>query len=358
MPVVTSYLVTLNGTGTEFPTLNVVSNIEEYLITGTVIATGNYALVPTGTPIQGTKFVFSYFGNLNITTNSKTFSIFGTNVTQNILNNPFKAECEYVNGSWLVLILPSMVGFSINPTNLPANIVATTNLQDGSVTHPKLANDAVETVNVKDLNITTNKLANTSVTTGKMATLSVDPTILANDAVTTIKVLDGNITNPKLNPGANNSVKVTNNSGVISDLSIGANQLLGNLGSGLVAVNTSNLLHGTYEVINIPVSFESGEQAMYNFYIPFAATVVNILYTVVKVVAGTDDGEVDFGFIGATHPTYTQTIPANAALGNSYSSGNLGPVISSTTSSFTWYLSTNKTTAGGKLIVSILLQRT
>jgi len=76
--------IPLNGTGTEIPALNVTDPFEKYVLTSTitVTATGNYAIVPTGTPQQGTTFIFKYKSSLEITTTTKTFYIFQQVITK------------------------------------------------------------------------------------------------------------------------------------------------------------------------------------------------------------------------------------------------------------------------------------
>ena len=52
--------ITLDGTSTEIPALNVIDTYDLYLIKGTAIAIGNYSLVPTGTPVTGLTYKFQY----------------------------------------------------------------------------------------------------------------------------------------------------------------------------------------------------------------------------------------------------------------------------------------------------------
>ena len=203
--------ITLDGTGTEIPTLNVTDPYEKYYILGnSIIATGNYAIVPTGTPQNGTTFIFKYRATLDITSNSKTFSIFGQSFTQNQLNSDLDIECYYSNSAWLVEIKPSFTSQIVETINIVAAAVGTNELANGSVTTPKLATNAVTTIKVTDLNITTQKLANLSVIDAKI-----------ND-VNGSKIVDNSVSNQKLAQMANLTIKgnISGSTANVSDIPV------------------------------------------------------------------------------------------------------------------------------------------
>ena len=199
--------ITLTGAGTEIPTLNVTDPYTSYLITGSATAIGNYAIVPTGTPQLGTTFLFTFNGILDITTNSKTFSLFGVNITQAQLAKSWEASCYYNGSSWDVdLKMDFAQSGIISSDNLTDLSVTTIKLANLAVTSTKIAADAVTTVKVLDSNITTPKIA--------------------DDAVTTIKILDNNVTTNKINPNAVTNARLAqmaaytikgNNTGALAD---------------------------------------------------------------------------------------------------------------------------------------------
>lgn len=203
--------ITLDGTGTEIPTLNVTDPYEKYYILGnSIIATGNYAIVPTGTPQNGTTFIFKYRATLDITSNSKTFSIFGQSFTQNQLNSDLDIECYYSNSAWLVEIKPSFTSQVVETINIVAAAIGTSEIANGSITTPKLATNAVTTIKVTDLNITTQKLANLAVTDAKV-----------ND-VNGSKIASNSIANSKFEQVADQTIKgnISGSTGNVADISI------------------------------------------------------------------------------------------------------------------------------------------
>jgi len=199
--------ITLDGTGTEIPALKVTVFNDAYLLTGAVTATGNYAIVPTGTPQFGTTYTFIYNATLDITTNGKTFSLFGTSITQAQLLKTWKADVMYNGASWEVRL---DMNFSqtgvISTANIADLAVTTAKIDNLAVTSGKLAADSVITSKILDLNVTTAKVNDLAITSGK----------LAADSVITAKILNNNVTNAKLAQMAANTLKM-NNTGVLAD---------------------------------------------------------------------------------------------------------------------------------------------
>lgn len=275
--------ISLNGTGTEIPTIDVLDAFEVYYITGTATAIGNYAIAPTGTPKLGTSFKFNYDGVLDITTNSTTFTLFGTTIVQQQLIKPWTAEVYYNGTSWDVLL---KMDFSAN------EIVITNNIQDLAVTTSKINNLAVTTAKIDNLAVTTGKIADLNVTTAKIDDLAVTTAKLDDDAVTTVKILDSNVTTAKVQDNAITNVKLAtmadqtlkgNISGGVaipSDISIGnlfsANAWLLNGNSGTtpgtnflgttdnvgLMFKSNNIQSGYIDRVNINTSF--GFQSMLN----------------------------------------------------------------------------------------------
>lgn len=197
--------ITLNGTGTEIPTLNISAGYDSYLITGTAIATGNYAIVATGVPQLGDKFVFEYNGTLDITTGSKTFSLFGLSITQAQLLKYWVATCLYNGSSWDVNLELSLT---------QSDVISSSNIGTGTIVNSNIANNTIDvSTKAVNLSVTTAKINNLAVTTGKIDNLAVTDAKLAADSVITSKILDSNVTNAKLADADAYSV-IGNNTGV------------------------------------------------------------------------------------------------------------------------------------------------
>lgn len=181
--------ITLDGTGTEIPTLSVSALYTSYLITGTVTATGNYAITATGTPQLGTRFLFDYEATLDITTNGTTFSLFGTSITQAQLLKTWTLEAVYNGTTWDTNLL---MDFSetqmVSTDNLTDLSVTTGKINNLAVTSTKLAADSVITSKILDLNVTTAKINDLAVTTGKINDLGVTTAKLAANSVTNTKL--------------------------------------------------------------------------------------------------------------------------------------------------------------------------
>jgi len=381
--------ILINGTGTEIPNLLTTDPYELYLIQGTAIAIGNYAIVPTGTPSLGLTYKFKYKASLDITTNSKTFSLFGTSITQEQLNKNWSAECYYNGTSWdIVLDMDFSESGIISSSNLQANIINSTALANGSVTTPKLANlavtdaklasdavitskildanvttakiadDAITTIKVLDANITTPKINDLAITTNKINTGAVTNAKVASNAIDTANIITNAVTNSKLALGTPSSVKIIDAAGNVQDLPLAVDELpIGN-GTTVVPISVNSISQGIgqrcFETVNI--SFESGEQALNRVYLP-KCYIEQIIFQVTKDLSGTDDGVV------ATYVNASATTPPNITYpaGSTIPSTNsliysVHPTITSPTGG--WIeLRTSKTTPGGKLIASIVYVR-
>lgn len=228
--------IPLNGTGTEIPTLNITDNYAEYWISGTVIATGNYGIVPTGTPQNGTTFIFNYIAVVDITTHSKTFSIFGQSLTQNQLLYPLLIKCNYNGSSWEVGVYGS----------LEDQIIEAINIVDGAVGSTELA----------DLSVTDNKYANLSIATGKVKALAItDPKIndvngsklVAASVVGSAKLTDTTVTFVKLQNVTSDRLlgRDTAGSGVTEELTVGG---------GLAFTGSTGIMIDTGGVSNVKLA--------------------------------------------------------------------------------------------------------
>jgi len=197
----------LDGTGVEIPALAENDGYSSYLLTGTAITIGNYAIVPTGTPQLGTTYNFEYNGTLDITTNGTTFQLFGNAITQAQLLKKWTATCIYNGASWDVEILLGLNQTDvISSANIGA-VITNSNIINGSI---NLGTKGIA------LSLDTAKIAALAVTTAKIDNLAVDSTKLAADSVITSKILDANVTNAKLATMADQTMKANISGGVAS----------------------------------------------------------------------------------------------------------------------------------------------
>lgn len=96
---------TLDGSGTEIDNFDVEDVYEQYIVNGTAIAIGNYNISIVGTPTKNDTFIVKWNGYLDITTNSATFAILGTALTQNDLSQDSLIICNFNGTTWKVIVL-------------------------------------------------------------------------------------------------------------------------------------------------------------------------------------------------------------------------------------------------------------
>lgn len=348
-------VITLDGTGTEIPTLNITDPYDIYEIGGSAIATGNYALVATGTPQVGTTFVFEYYGTLDITTNSKTFSIFGVSLTQNQLNNKLEIACRYDGSAWKVKIVGSLDQDIIESSNLAPDAVDTNAIEDGSITESKLANLSVSTGKVQNSAITTAKINNLAVTDGKIN--DVNGSKIVNASIATAKYQDDSVTNDKLATMTNSSIKFGNSTGTPGDLALGADEIAMGNGSTITAVNKSTFHAGEYFFLSVLMSFENDEQGQtFTHQIPFNFIIDAYTAIIAKDIENSNNGTItiaiDSGTIGSGLFTATAGTSAGDTTYVPVSTSNTG------TTNQEIQISSNKVTAGGKVNIIITGRRT
>ena len=292
--------IPLNGTGTEIPTLNVTDNYNSYIISGTATAIGNYAIVPTGVPQTWTTFIFEYEAILDITTNSKTFQIFGVSLNQTQLNSKLQITCYYNGSAWKVKIIGSLDQAFITSSNFSNNSLPVAAIPDDSITLAKLAD------------------------------------------------------------GTPSTIIYTNAVGSVGSLLIGANELpIGNpLGTDVTVINKSDLLAGKYFIIYGEVSWEAGEQNIHRFWIPtgMSMELEQINFMTFKAIASTDDAYMQV-------KRNSTEIYASSVLYSAGSAANLQTTITflpheSFSGGNTFNLIPSKTTPGGKAKFSAIFQIT
>lgn len=121
--------------------------------------------------------------------------------------------------------------------------------------------------------------------------------------------------------------------------------------SGASLLNVSDSLTWT-----IPVSFETGEQCNNTTIIPSKCTITGISATVKKALSNTDAGTITAKINGVAVTTGVITIPLSSALNTTVAVTPSAANIATTGQTLT--LLTEKTTAGGKAIVTVTYTRT
>lgn len=287
--------IVLDGTGTEIPALNVTDPYEKYIISGAVTATGNYAIVPTGTPQLGTTYIFEYEATLDITTNGTTFSLFGQSLNQAQLLSKLLIECRYNGSAWVIKPLPSATSAFITSANFSTGAIPTA------------------------------AIANDSVTDAKLATMTVS------------------------------SLKYGNATGDPGNLALGSDQVAVGNGTTIVARDVADLVTGQRGMINFEVGFLA-TSSVYKIYFPITllTTHINaISLQVCEIMAGTDNGSLTVETSAGVISNFNGlAITASAVPGTQFAPG--APADNYDLSSNCWIkVTTSKTTAGGKLIVAV-----
>ncbi len=126
---------------------------------------------------------------------------------------------------------------------------------------------------------------------------------------------------------------------------------------GAAQVTTAKLATElTYEVIHVPVSFEANEVGDVKVLMPYACSVTNTYSSVSKTIAATDDGTITFkNNAGTTMTGATITVAASSTVGTADT--GLATANNTFTAGQVMTLTTAKTTAGGRCVVSIQLVR-
>ena len=180
-----------------------------------------------------------------------------------------------------------------------------------------------------------------------LANLSVEASALANDSVTTAKVVDEAITHAKYQQIADERILGNVSGGLASPTALTKGDLL-----TLLGIITPK------QAVVVPVSFESGEQCENTFTVGFPCTLAATYVSgyVTLALAATDDGIVTIKKNGVAISSGTITFAASSALNSAgvigaFSAENFvaGDEIS---------LSCAKTTAGGKVLISLPLTLT
>lgn len=109
--------------------------------------------------------------------------------------------------------------------------------------------------------------------------------------------------------------------------------------------------NGEKGIVSVPMSFETGELGAYRVYFPFAARIDSIKSGVVKAMADTDNGTITGANATGASTGGVITHDASDAIGTREVAT---PTTNNEVSSGSYYqLTSAKTTAGGKAIVTL-----
>mgnify|MGYP001053218388 CR=1 FL=1 len=251
-----------------------------------------------------------------------------------------------------------------------ADAVIEAKIQNGAVTADKIGTDAVIEAKIQNGAVTENKIGAAAVTAGKIAA----------DAVITAKILDANVTADKIAAGAVTAVKL--NADVAGDglaLNGGTNALEITVDDSTIetdsdilrvkglGIDTAQIAAGAVTVAKIetsilkgvrdfPVSFETDETTTLKVYFPYKVTINKIRAFATKAIAGTDDATITCGNETGASTAGVITFTASDALATEKA---VEPSDNNVVAAGEYYyLTTAKTTPGGKALVSLEYTRT
>lgn len=307
-----SYKITAAG-GTVPMALS--DNADGYIVSasgGSVTLLADMIFSVTGTPKGGDTIKVIYNGGVTLSGHALTFGAVTLTAAQAL--TPLIIEAVYDGSSWGVKVLqdtnPSLSDAYLNGEYLISQSVPNAALMDETITLDKLA--AVTGAEI----LMGSGTGVTSVPLSVDITVNVDGEVaIANGAITTVKIDDNAVTVDKIS----------------------------------TALQT--------EVITVDVNFETGEVGAYLFDIPFPCEVTNVYAYAYKAIAGTDNGTIVFkDNIGTTMTVTTPIVfTASDPRGTAYESAVTGNNTFAAGDKLTVF--TAKTTAGGKVKVSITLLR-
>lgn len=392
----TKYITVAAATGTV--TINATDLFSRYVVetSGSVSLAANLTFSLSGTPFEGQTICFDLPGT--ITNGAFTFTVLGVPITaeQALKRCSLYFRWSVSAGAWYVSLTPD---FSQTEVVSSDNVIS---VALGKITQSVGVGSLIRGTSTSFEAFSGGELDSyfiigngtkpvpcqfagdfTVAQTPLNPNLSVAVSTISNGAITNAKVAAAAaIARTKLANGTADHVLINDGSGTMSseatlNVSRGGTGLDNSAATGLqkyaagtpsvgfiVAADvTANTLtpstltqEARTEVLNFTVSFETGEQCDNKILMPYAGSVVTIYATVVKAIAGTDsatitpknqagttmtDGVVTFSASTALNTAVTTTPTAN----NTFVAGD---VLSFTTA---------KTTAGGRALISIVVER-
>lgn len=283
--------------------------------------------------------------------NGNTMTINGVTLTDTQALSSGAYEFIYINGAWAKTYIVSLNDVE----KIDGNVIV-----DATVTLAKL--EALPSGEIIVGNASNEPTAVTP--TGDVTITNAGVTAIAAGVIVNADVnASAAIALSKLAALTASKVAVTDGSGIITT----ANQLTPALGgtgqdtsasTGFATVSAGTWSVGSIsDVITLDVSFETGELGDFKISIPYACTVTEIYAYAYKAIAATDNGTIVPKNNGGTTMTAgTITFTASDARGTAYTAS---PSANNTFSAGELLtLTTAKTTAGGKVLVSIKVTRT
>lgn len=335
--------------------INVDANLDGILLvpaTNPLLMSANIALNFVGTPLEGQSITVGWADGFQL--NGNTFTINGVSVTDLMALNEGQIQFFFISGNW---------GNTYSPDLRLQNTLSGSVLAPATVALDKLAN-------VTDGSIVAGGAGNVPTELTVAGVLSA----VRSAATLVYSYVAGSITNAaisasaaidrrKLATGTASQVVVNDGSGVMTSVAEvppvnGGTGQDTSASTGFATVSAGTWSVGAIsEVITVPVSWESGEQCNNRVKIPFAGTVTNIYAVVTKALSGTDAGTIVPKNAASTNMTLASALSFAAssaletAIDTNVSANNTvaaGDII---------YLTTAKTTVGGKALVSITITR-
>ena len=157
------------------------------------------------------------------------------------------------------------------------------------------------------------------------------------------------------NTNALKEVTITNLAKPLADVMAGVAETTGLSDTAGVLTVAAKIAHLEDALLKgcttVPMSFESGEQTTTKIYFPMKVTINKIRGIVMTAIAGTDDGTITCGNSTGASDNGVITAKASDALNTEY-------LVSPTTNNVVladgyYYLTSAKTTPGGKVLVSL-----
>ena len=320
----------------------------------TSLLTGNVSVSVASAPVLGDN-VTCILTLVGLSLNGFTLDVFGLSYTQEMI--------DASNGDLFVL-----TGSGVAPTSFTATYIPNfgqTNFMSGSV----LADGTVSLQKLVDLTSAQIIVGNGSnvptavAVTGDIGITNAGVTSITAGAIVNADVnASAAIARTKLASGTASHVVINDGSGVFSSeaqlaASRGGTGQDTSASTGFATVSAGTWSVGSIsDVITLDVSFESGEVGDFKVKLPYACTVTEIYAYAYKAIAGTDNGTIvpkDNG--GTTMTGGTITFTASDARGTAYTSTPSSNNAFSAGQLLT--LTTAKTTAGGKALVSVKVTR-
>jgi len=319
--------------------LDVRAPYSKYVIgsTTSVVLLADQEFIHTGTPNQGCTFYIEYIGNIvSNYSGGITVSFFGVDLTDAQANSRCDITAYYTAaGTWNVSVRPD---FSEQQTNLiiPASLLG------GSISTSKIGDNEITLPKIEQLT-----------SQGYMLRSDASNNIEEFSAKTSGNLLLGNGTT--INSTAMSGDITINGSGVTT---IGANKVLTTMiaNNNVTTDKLSTILQT--ELLVVPVSFEANEQGPYKIRMPYPGTIIEIYTSAIKPIAATDSGTIILKDGSGT--TMTVTTPIVFAPSDIFGTVYASAVTANNSFAVfeTITINTAKTTAGGKVLVTLRIVRT